>query len=98
MSFVDNRLDPQTGTLRTRAIINNANGLPDARSLRARAAQGRGPYKALLVPDEAIGNDQSRKFVMLIVQGDIAQRRFVKTGGSTMATGKSPPALIRTTR
>jgi RND family efflux transporter MFP subunit len=80
MNFVDNRLDAQTGTLRARAIINNPDGLLSPGLFVRVQLKGRGPFKALLIPDEAIGNDQSRKYVMLVVQGDIAQRRFVTPG------------------
>jgi RND family efflux transporter MFP subunit len=80
VSFVDNRLDPQTGTLRARATIENPAGLLTPGLFVRIQLKGRGPYKTLLIPDEAIGNDQSRKFVMIIVQGDIAQRRFITTG------------------
>ena len=42
--------------------------------------KGRGPYPALLIPDEAIGTDQSKRFVMVVDKEGLAQRRFVTTG------------------
>ncbi len=80
MNFVDNRLDPDTGTLRARALIDNSDGLLTPGLFVRVQLKGRGPFKTLLIPDEAIGNDQSKKFVMIVVQGDVAQRRFVEIG------------------
>ncbi len=80
MNFVDNRLDLDTGTLRGRALIDNADGFLTPGLFVRVQIKGRGPFTTLLIPDEAIGNDQSKKFVMIVVQGDVAQRRFVVTG------------------
>ena len=80
MDFVDNRLDPQTGTLRARALIDNSNGLLTPGLFVRVQLKGRGPYPALLIPDEAIGTDQSKRFVMVVDKEGLAQRRFITTG------------------
>ncbi|HET9522796.1 MAG TPA: efflux RND transporter periplasmic adaptor subunit [Terrimicrobiaceae bacterium] len=80
MNFVDNRLDPQTGTLRARALIDNSKGLLTPGLFVRVQLKGRGPYPALLIPDEAIGTDQSKKFVMVVDKEGLAQRRFITTG------------------
>jgi membrane fusion protein, multidrug efflux system len=80
MDFVDNRLDPQTGTLRARALIDNSKGLLTPGLFVRVQLKGRGPYPALLIPDEAIGTDQSKKFVMVVDKEGLAQRRFITTG------------------
>jgi RND family efflux transporter MFP subunit len=80
MNFVDNRLDPQTGTLRARALVDNSKGLLTPGLFVRVQLKGRGPYSAVLIPDEAIGTDQSRRFVMVVDQGGLAQRRFITTG------------------
>jgi RND family efflux transporter MFP subunit len=80
MDFVDNRLDPQTGTLRARAVIDNSNGLLTPGLFVRVQLKGRGPYPALLIPDEAIGTDQSKRFVMVVDKEGLAQRRFITTG------------------
>jgi membrane fusion protein, multidrug efflux system len=80
MDFVDNRLDPQTGTLRARAVIDNSNGLLTPGLFVRVQLKGRGPYSALLIPDEAIGTDQSKRFVMVVDKEGLAQRRFITTG------------------
>jgi multidrug efflux system membrane fusion protein len=80
MDFVDNRLDAQTGTLRARALVDNSNGLLTPGLFVRVQLKGRGPYSALLIPDEAIGTDQSKKFVMVVDKDGLAQRRFITTG------------------
>jgi membrane fusion protein, multidrug efflux system len=80
MDFVDNRLDPQTGTLRARALIDNSDGLLTPGLFVRVQLKGRGPYSALLIPDEAIGTDQAKRFVMVVDKDGLAQRRFITTG------------------
>jgi RND family efflux transporter MFP subunit len=80
MDFVDNRLDAQTGTLRARALIDNSKGLLTPGLFVRVQLKGRGPYSALLIPDEVIGTDQSKRFVMVVDKDGLAQRRFITTG------------------
>jgi RND family efflux transporter MFP subunit len=80
MDFVDNRLDSETGTLRARALIDNPDGLLTPGLFVRVQLKGRGPYSALLIPDEAIGTDQSKRFVMVVDKEGLAQRRFVTPG------------------
>ena len=80
MDFVDNRLDPETGTLRARALVDNSDGLLTPGLFVRLQLKGRGPYPALLIPDEAIGTDQSKRFVMVVDKDGLAQRRFVTPG------------------
>jgi RND family efflux transporter MFP subunit len=80
IDFVDNRLDPSTGTLRMRALVPNESGnLTPGNYARVRIP-GSGRYKALLVPDAAIGNDQSHKTVLVINQANIVEPRIVQIG------------------
>jgi membrane fusion protein, multidrug efflux system len=80
MDFVDNRLDPATGTIRARAVFPN----PDRRltpGLFARLRlEGSRAYTAVLVRDEAIGTDQDRKFVLVVAADGTAQYRGVTLG------------------
>lgn len=80
IDFVDNRLDPNTGTMRTRGVFPN----PD-RSLmpgffaRLRVT-GSGKYQALLIPDQAVGTDQAQKFVYVVNDKDEVEYHAVKLG------------------
>jgi RND family efflux transporter MFP subunit len=70
MDFVDNQIDRQTGTIRGRAIFANpvVNGqyLFTPGEFGRMRLLGRGDYEALLLPDSAIGIDQSHKIVMTV--------------------------------
>jgi len=80
MDFVDNQVDRGTGTIVGRAVLPNAD-LSLIPGLFARLQlPGSGLYRAILVPDEAIGNDQSQKFVYAVDGDGKAQYRTVKTG------------------
>jgi multidrug efflux system membrane fusion protein len=80
MTFVDNRLNPETGTIRGRAIFENK----DARFTPGLFARikliGSGTYHAVLVNDRAIGTDQSQKFVLVVGDKNVLAYRPVKTG------------------
>lgn len=80
LDFVDNRLDASTGTLRARATIGNADGLFSAGMFARVRLQGSARYTALLVPDEAIGTDQTSRFVYVVGKDNIATRVSVELG------------------
>jgi RND family efflux transporter MFP subunit len=80
VDFVDNELNPQTGTIRARAVFDNKerNFTP---GLFARLKLvGSGSYKASLINDKAVGTDQSKKFVLVVGDDNKAQYREVKLG------------------
>jgi len=69
LDFLDNQLDPSTGTIRGRAVFRN----PDHRLtpglfVRLRLP-GTAAYRGVLVEDRAVGTDLDRRFV-LVVGGD----------------------------
>jgi RND family efflux transporter MFP subunit len=80
MDFVDNQIDRGTGTVVARAILPN----PDLSLLPGLFARlqlpGSGQYRAILIPAEAVGTDQSQKFVWVIDAENKAQYRTVKIG------------------
>jgi RND family efflux transporter MFP subunit len=80
MDFVDNQIDPATGTMQGRAIVPNPDLLlSPGQFVRLRLA-GSGRYEAVLVPDEAIGTDQAQRFVWVIDAENKAQYRKVALG------------------
>jgi RND family efflux transporter MFP subunit len=66
MNFVDNQLDPNSGTIRGRAVLANANSIFAPGMFGRLKLLGSAPYDALLVPDEAIASDQATKLVMVV--------------------------------
>ncbi|QUT06422.1 efflux RND transporter periplasmic adaptor subunit [Sphingobium phenoxybenzoativorans] len=80
MIFVDNAIDNNSGTIRAHAEVPNPKGfLVPGMFGRARLL-GSGTYKALLVPDEAIVTDQTRKLVYLVGKDGKTIARPVETG------------------
>jgi hypothetical protein len=80
MDFVDNRLDPNTGTMRGRAIFRNADlALTPGLFARLRLP-GSAPYEAVLAPDSAIGSDQSVKYVLVVDAENKVRRQPVEVG------------------
>jgi membrane fusion protein, multidrug efflux system len=80
MDFVDNRVDQSTGTMQGRAIFPNPDGLLTPGLFARVQLLGRGPYDALLVPDAAIGADQSTRFVYVVGKDGKIERRDVALG------------------
>lgn len=80
MDFVDNRLDPSTGTIEGRAILPNPDGLLTPGLFVRLRLLGSGEYQAVLIPDQAIGTDQTRKFVFVIDSEGVAAIRYVTPG------------------
>jgi RND family efflux transporter MFP subunit len=81
MNFVDNALNPETGTIRVRARIDNPDHLYTPGMLARVRLQGSGKYSAALIPDEAVGTDQDRKYVLVINAQNVAEYRAVELGG-----------------
>ncbi|RVT43304.1 efflux RND transporter periplasmic adaptor subunit [Sphingobium algorifonticola] len=80
MIFVDNAIDTNSGTIRAHAEIANPRGfLVPGMFGRARLL-GSGTYRAMLVPDEAILTDQTRKLVYLVGKDGKTVPRPVETG------------------
>ncbi len=80
VDFVDNQVDPKTGTIRMRAVFTNQDrALVPGLFANVRVPAGQ-PVEALLVPEVAIGSDQGRKFVYLVNKEGIVETRSVKTG------------------
>jgi multidrug efflux system membrane fusion protein len=66
VNFLDNRLNANTGTVRMRGVFANPNDvLKPGLFVRIRLPLGV-PYKAILVPDEALLSDQGRKYVYVV--------------------------------
>jgi multidrug efflux system membrane fusion protein len=82
LDFVDNQVDPDHGTIRARAVLEN----PDGRFTPGLFARiqlvNQARYSAALVDDRAIGTDLGRKFVLVIDEHSVAQYRAVEIGRS----------------
>ena len=80
LDFLDNRLDQGTGTLRARAVLDNKAGLFSPGLFGRVRVMGTPSYPALLLPDEAIGTDQTNKYVLVVGDDALVARRNVRLG------------------
>lgn len=77
---LDNQLDRQSGTLRVRAVFDNANGeLTPGMYARVRTGDS-APRNAMLIRDQAVGTDQSRKYVFVVNADNKVAYREVSLG------------------
>src|SRR6267142_4767349 len=82
IDFVDNRLDPGTGTVRARAVLKNWNPnlITPGFFVRVRVA-GATPYRAALIPDKVISAQQGLKYAFVVKPDNTIERRTLETGG-----------------
>jgi len=82
LQLVDNQVDARSGTVRVRAVFDNADGnLMPGQFAHLRMGQVK-PDSALLINERAVGTDQSKKFVMVVGADDKAQYREVTLGAN----------------
>ena len=80
LEFVDNRLDSQSGSVRMRATLANADRqLAPGLFARVQIAGGE-PRPQILINDRAVNPDQDRKFVFVVGKDNKAEYRAVKLG------------------
>lgn len=80
LDFIDNRLDPNTGTMTGRAIFPNPDlGLVPGLFARLRLPASQ-RYEALMLPDAAIGSDQTQRFVLVVNDQNTVEYRRVEPG------------------
>ena len=80
MDFVDNAIDPNSGTIRAHAVVANPDGFLTPGLFGRARLLGSGTYHAMLVPDEAIITDQTRKLVYVVGKDGKVSPRPVVTG------------------
>src|SRR4051812_16162162 len=82
IDFVDNRLDPGTGTIRARVVLKNwnPNFITPGFFARVRIA-GATPYRASLIPDRVISSQQGLKYAFVVKPDNTVERRNLETGG-----------------
>jgi len=80
MDFVDNVIDPSTGTIRGRALFTNPNGMFTPGMFARIRVPASPPYQALLVPDAAVGTEQARRFVLTVNADNTVVPKYVTLG------------------
>jgi RND family efflux transporter MFP subunit len=81
LNFLDNALNPATGTIRVRALLAN----PDRQFTPGLFARVRIPgserYSTTLIPEAAIATDQDRRYVLVVDGAGTVEYRTVQLGG-----------------
>lgn len=80
LDFVDNQIDPGTGTMRMRGLFRNPDRvLTPGMFVRVRVPLDQ-PHSALLVTDRAIDTDQGQKIVFVVTKDNTVEKRDVRLG------------------
>lgn len=80
LNFAENRVDDQTGTMRIRARLPNPDYVLQPGLFGRIQIGGSLPYRAILVPDEAIGSDQNERVVYVLAEDGSVSTKPVRTG------------------
>ena len=80
LDFVDNQVDPQHGTIRARAVLDNRDGRFTPGLFARMKLVSPNLYSAALVDDRAIGTDLGKRFVFVVDGQGVVQYRSVETG------------------
>src|SRR5436190_4585897 len=80
IDFLDNKVDPETGTIRIRGVFDFENGLLGPGLFVNLRIPAGAPYQAVLVPQRSVTSTQGEKFVVVIGQDNIAAFRPVELG------------------
>ena len=80
VDFIDNRVDQATGTMRGRAILENKDLFLTPGLFGRISIPGSERYKAVLVPDEAIGADLDRRYVYVVGPDGTVSQKVVRPG------------------
>lgn len=80
VDFLDNQLTPSTGTIRMRALLDNAQRQFTPGLFARVRLPGSAEFKATLIDDKAVLTDQDRKYVYVVDKEGKAQRRDITPG------------------
>jgi RND family efflux transporter MFP subunit len=80
IDFMDNQMNPASGTLRVRAVFDNSDRLFTPGLFARIRLVGSGKYKAILIRDDAVGTDQDKKFVLSLSPDGTVQYQPVQLG------------------
>lgn len=80
MDFLDNQIDPATGTIRGRALFRNGDRrLTPGLFVRLRLPRA-ATYRGVLIQDRAIGTDLDKRYVYTVTKGNTVEYRVVQLG------------------
>ncbi len=80
VDFVDNQVDPRTGTIRARAVLANPDHVFTPGLFARVQLEGNTETRALLIDDKAVLTDQDRKYVYVLGPKNAAMRKDIVLG------------------
>jgi RND family efflux transporter MFP subunit len=80
LDFTDNALNPNSGTIRARALFRNPDGFLRPGMFGDMRLADAGTARALLIPDAAVQSDQARKVVLTVGKDDVVTAKPVEPG------------------
>ena len=82
MNFVDNRIEPGSGTIRARAELPNPDHFITPGQFGRLRIPGSNEYDAVLIPDTAILTDQSNRIVLTVNEENVVVPVVIRPGPS----------------
>ncbi|MHC4363344.1 MAG: efflux RND transporter periplasmic adaptor subunit, partial [Planctomycetota bacterium] len=80
LDYIDNQVDPDTGTVEVRGVLSNDRRLfYPGMFVRIRVKELKETH-SLLIRESAIGTDLGGKFLLILGENNIIERRYVKLG------------------
>ncbi|AYN67628.1 efflux RND transporter periplasmic adaptor subunit [Euzebyella marina] len=80
MDFVDNEIDNNSGTIESRAVLENKDHLLEPGMFGKARLLGSAEHEALMIPDEVIGTNQSMRFVYTLSEDNKVVSKTVTLG------------------
>ncbi|MEY2884225.1 MAG: hypothetical protein RL490_1949 [Pseudomonadota bacterium] len=80
MDFVDNAIDQGSGTIRGRAVVANPTGFLTPGMFGHMRLIGSGSYNGMLIPEDAVVTDQTRKVALVVGADGMVSPRVVQLG------------------
>lgn len=80
LDFVDNELDNSTGTIESRAVLENKDHLLEPGMFGKARLKGSAEHEAIMVPDNIIGTNQSLRFVYVLGKDNIVTAKNITLG------------------
>ncbi|MHC4938778.1 MAG: efflux RND transporter periplasmic adaptor subunit [Planctomycetota bacterium] len=80
IDWAENMVDPSTGTLRARAVFDNKDGLLYSGVYVRVRIIGESIPNQILVREKAIGTDMGGKYLMVLDEKNVVERRYVELG------------------
>ena len=80
MDFVDNVVDRGSGTIRGRAVVRNPDGFLTPGLFGRMRLIGSGAYQGMLIPEDAVVTDQTRKVALVVAPDGTVVPRVLQLG------------------